>query len=104
MRTLKFNVNGQILRADSKCDFENIVAGSKNYLIAEFNFDLEWLPYKKVAVFVNGKNEYPVLIEKNKCVIDSNALTSGWFYVYVVGQRENERINTNSVGVRQVLR
>lgn len=47
MRTLKFNVNGQILRADSKCDFENIVAGSKNYLIAEFNFNAEWLPYKK---------------------------------------------------------
>lgn len=104
MRTLKFNVKGQILRADEKCNFENIVAGSKNYLIAEFNFDAEWLPYKKVAVFVNGKTEYPVLIEKNKCIIDSDALTSGWFYVYVVGQRENERINTNSVGVRQVLR
>lgn len=29
MRTLKFNVNGQILRADSKCDFENIVAGEQ---------------------------------------------------------------------------
>lgn len=28
MRTLKFNVKGQILRADEKCNFENIVAGS----------------------------------------------------------------------------
>lgn len=48
MRTLKFNVKGQILRADEKCNFENIVAGSKNYLVAEFNFDREWLPYKKL--------------------------------------------------------
>lgn len=104
MRVLKFNVTGQILKVDNKCDFENIVAGSKNYLIAEFTFDNEWLQYKKVAVFMNGKNEYPVLIEGNKCVIDSQALTSGWFYVYVVGQLQNERINTNSVGVRQVLR
>ena len=104
MRVLKFNVTGQILKADNKCDFDNIVAGSKNYLIADFTFDDEWSKYKKVAVFLNGKNEYPVLIEENKCVIDSQALTSGWFYVYVVGQLQNERINTNSVGVRQVLR
>lgn len=104
MRVLKFNVIGQILKADNKCDFDNIVAGSKNYLIADFTFDDEWSKYKKVAVFVNGKNEYPVLIEENKCIIDNNALTSGWFYVYVVGQLKNERINTNQVGVRQVLR
>ena len=58
MRTLKFNVKGQILRADEKCNFENIVAGSKNYLVAEFNFDREWLPYKKAAVCLwqRGKN------------------------------------------------
>lgn len=96
MRTLKFNVKGQILRADEKCNFENIVA--------EFNFDREWLPYKKAAVFINEGVEYPVLIDGNKCIIDSNALTSTWFYVYVVGQNGNERINTTSVGVRQVLR
>lgn len=104
MRTLKFNVKGQILRADEKCNFENIVAGSKNYLVAEFNFDREWLPYKKAAVFINEGVEYPVLIDGNKCIIDSNALTSTWFYVYVVGRNGNERINTTSVGVRQVLR
>lgn len=48
MRVLKFNVNGQILKADNKCDFDNIVAGSKNYLIAEFTFDDEWSKYKKL--------------------------------------------------------
>ncbi len=104
MRILKFTVNGQILRADPMCDFENIVAGSKNYLVTEFNFNREWDQYKKVAVFTNNNTEYPVLIENNKCVIDSDALTSGWFYVYVIGQVKNERMNTNSVMVRQVLR
>lgn len=49
MRTLKFNVKGQILRADEKCNFENIVAGSKNYLVAEFNFDREWLQRSRVS-------------------------------------------------------
>lgn len=76
----------------------------KNYLVTEFNFNREWDQYKKVAVFTNNNTEYPVLIENNKCVIDSDALTSGWFYVYVIGQVENERMNTNSVMVRQVLR
>ena len=32
MRTLEFNVNGQILEKSKDCDFENIVAGSKGYL------------------------------------------------------------------------
>lgn len=104
MRILKFNINGQILKTDSKCDFENIVAGSKNYLVAHFNFNREWDCYRKVAVFINKKIEYPVLIENDKCLIDSDALTSRWFYVYVVGQFKNERINTNSVMIRQVLR
>jgi hypothetical protein len=104
LRILKFAVNGQILKMDPKCDFENIVAGSKNYLVAQFNFNSEWDQYRKVAVFINNKIEYPVLIENNKCVIDSDALTSGWFYVYVIGQLGNERMNTNSVMVRQVLR
>ena len=104
MRILKFAVNGQILKMDPKCDFDNIVAGSKNYLVAQFNFNSEWDQYRKVAVFINNKTEYPVLIENNKCVIDSDALTSGWFYVYAIGQLGNERMNTNSVMVRQVLR
>jgi hypothetical protein len=49
LRILKFAVNGQILKMDPKCDFENIVAGSKNYLVAQFNFNSEWDQYRKVA-------------------------------------------------------
>lgn len=50
----------------------------------------------------SGK-DYEPLIQKS--VKGTNVtLTSWWFYVYVVGQRGDERINTNSVGVRQVLR
>ena len=38
MRTLKFIVDGQILRQDPTCDFSNIVPGTEGYLIAEFAF------------------------------------------------------------------
>lgn len=104
MRILKFNVAGQILNRDETCNFNGLVSGSKNYLEAEFDFDAEWDGYKKIAVFVNGDEEYPAAIVKGKCKIDNDALTSRSFRVYVVGKKGEEQINTTSIKVRQVLK
>lgn len=36
MRSLKFNVSGQIVSPDQSCDFTGLVPGTKGYLKAEF--------------------------------------------------------------------
>ena len=41
MRTLKFIVNGQIIKQDPKCDFSNLIPASEGYLVAEFSFSKE---------------------------------------------------------------
>ena len=38
MRTLKFIVEGQIIKQDPNCDFSNLVPGTEGYLRAEFSF------------------------------------------------------------------
>ena len=38
MRTLKFIVEGQIIKQDPSCDFTNLVPGTEGYLRAEFSF------------------------------------------------------------------
>ena len=40
MRTLQFKVDGQNLSKDG--DFSGLIAGTKGYLYAEYNFDGEW--------------------------------------------------------------
>lgn len=104
MRILKFNVTDQILERDKSCDFSGIVADSKNYLEAEFNFNDKWDGYKKIAVFVTVNKEYPTAIINGRCKIDNDALTSRSFRVYVVGKKEEEQIKTTSIRVRQVLK
>lgn len=104
MRNLKFNVSGQVLERDETCDFKGLVSGSKNYLTAEFNFNSEWDGYKKIAIFVNGDNEYPTPLIGDKCKINNDALTSRSFRVYIIGRKGTEQINTTSIKVRQVLK
>lgn len=50
MRILQFRINGQKLSKDG--DFSNLVAGTKGYLKAAFNFDEDWDGCRKAAVFL----------------------------------------------------
>lgn len=64
MRVLKFNVNGQILEKSKDCDFDHIVAGSKNYLKMYFSFSDELKSFRKIARFSDGeKEDYMPIIE-----------------------------------------
>ena len=49
MRILQFRINGQKLSKDG--DFSGLIAGTKGYLYAAYNFDREWDGCKKAAVF-----------------------------------------------------
>lgn len=46
MRTLKFIVNAQQIHKDPSCDFDNLVAGTKNYLRAHFTFSPDFFSKK----------------------------------------------------------
>ena len=101
MRELRFKVSGQNIIKDSNCDFTGIIAGTSNYLYTSFAFDSEWSGAVKVAVFKRLNDEYPVMIEGDKCIIPKEALTWRSFKVRVVGQIEKTRITTNFVTVEQ---
>lgn len=100
MRILNFKVDAQTLSAEG--DFSNIVAGTKNYLVAKFEFSEEWAGCQKVASFWNRGGEYPVKIERGQCMIPHKALTERCFKVSVKGGRiDGYRINTNKFKVKQ---
>lgn len=101
MRTLKFIITAQAITRDPDCDFSGIVAGTEGYLRAEFSFSEEWQGCRMAAVFSSLGKEYPRPVIEGKCVIPAEALTWDNFGVRVVGQRENYRITTNEIKVRQ---
>lgn len=104
MRTLKFIVEGQIIKQDPKCDFTNLVPGTEGYLRAEFSFSPEWNTCTKVASFWSaiGKEYEPQLLSDGKsCIIPAEALEKYAFKVGVVGRNSNLRLKTNTVAVKQ---
>ena len=104
MRTLKFIVEDQIIKKDPKCDFSNLVPGSKGFLEAEFSFSKEWDDCAKVAAFYSPLGrEYPprVLPDGKTCLIPFEALEKKTFKVQVIGKKKDFRIKTNKVTVCQ---
>lgn len=105
MRLLNFNVNAQKLEKDANCDFENIVAGSRNYLKTHFNLPEDWQNCIIAASFWRGSHEYAVLLEDGECNVPSVVLDCPTFKVSLTCAKGGQRIPTNKVLVRQeVLR
>ena len=104
MRTLKFVVEGQIIKQDPNCDFTNLVPGTEGYLRAEFSFSPEWKGCAKVASFWSAVgDEYPpqVLADGKSCLIPAEATQRYAFKVGVVGKSGMTRLTTNTVIVKQ---
>lgn len=105
MRTLKFIVDGQIIRPDPDCDFSGLIPGTEKYLQAKFTFSPEWKSSVKVAAFWSRLGEeYPpqALKDGNSCIIPSEALNSRYFKIQVVGRRaDGFRITTNKLEICQ---
>lgn len=99
MRTLQFKVAGQNLSKDG--DFSGLIAGTKGYLYAAYNFDGEWDGCKKAAVFLRYDKEYPVPIVNGKCAVPDEITEYKCWKVYLVGVKDGYRITTNEVEVRQ---
>ena len=104
MRTLKFIVEGQIIKQDPNCDFSNLVPGTEGYLRAEFSFSPEWNGCVKVASFWSAVGEeFPpqVLVNGISCFIPDEATKRYAFKVGVVGKSANTRLTTNKAIVKQ---
>ena len=102
MRLLTFNVDSQHICKDPNCDFTNIVAGTNSYLRAKFTFSDEWRDCVKVASFWRGEKEQAVLLNSDgTCDIPHQVLSGASFRVSVIGQKQNYRITTNRIVVRQ---
>jgi proteasome assembly chaperone (PAC2) family protein len=104
MRTLRFIVDGQLIKPDPNCDFSGLVPGTEGYLKAEFVFSPEWTGCAKVASFysVLGEEFAPqVLVDGKSCIIPARALKNRIFKIKVLGKRNDYVIRTNKVEVNQ---
>lgn len=104
MRTLKFVVEGLIIKQDPNCDFSNLVPGSEGYLRAEFSFSPEWKGCAKVVSFWSAVgDEYPpqVLADGKSCVIPAEATQRYAFKLGVIGKSSSLKLVTNKVVVKQ---
>ena len=103
MRTLSFIVDGQIIKKDPECDFDNIVPGSSGYLVAKFTFSSEWDNTAKVAAFWRNGRECPpqILKDGRSCIIPSEALTKRSFHISVLGKNNKIKLTTNKIEVVQ---
>ena len=104
MRTLKFIVEGQIIKQDPSCDFTNLVPGTEGYLRAEFSFSPVWKGCTKVVSCWSAVgDEYPpqVLADGVSCLIPDEATQRYAFKVGVVGKSNHTRLVTNKAIVKQ---
>ncbi len=105
MRTLRFIVDGLIIKQDPNCSFDNLVPGSDGYLKASFVFSDEWAEMAKVAAFWSpmGKEYEPQLLDGYySCRIPAEALARRSFKVQILGKDINgNRLTTNKLEVTQ---
>lgn len=104
MRTLKFVVDGQIIKNDPDCDFSNLVPGGKECVKLEFSFSSNWNGYTRGVEFSSalGKKFPPkLLIDGKTCIVPTEALARRVFKVRVVGKKRNTTITTNKIEVKQ---
>lgn len=102
-RVLEFDVVKQRMTKKRDCDFSHIIAGSTGYLKAKFNFaQSEWKGCKKAASFwLNGEESAVLLDRSNTCLIPSEVLVGEKFFVSVTGMKNDYKITTNQVKVKQ---
>lgn len=98
MRTIHFIVDKQTLSLDPACDVDDLVPGTKGYLLATFSFSPEWNGCVKVAAFFSnlGREYEPqVLTNGTSCIIPPEALEKSIFKVQVIGKKGDYNLCTN---------
>ena len=103
MRELSFIVDGQILKKDPSCNFDDLIPGTYGYLKAKFMFSSAWDGCAKVVGFYSGSLEYtPMVIdESDTCLFPEDVLKRKSFSIQIFGQRKDFKISTNKVYINQ---
>lgn len=104
MRTLRFIVDGQTIKQDPACDFNNLFSDRNFGICAEFIFSSEWNDKIKVAAFwsmLDREYEPQALDDENTCVIPSEAFARASFKIQVLGIRGPKKLVTNKLTVLQ---
>lgn len=103
MRTLKFNIDGQVLKLDPECDLSGLVPGTEGYLQAEFNFSNDWAGTTKTVQFFRGYGGYAKagLKDGKSCMIPASAAKGRKFDIRVVGEKRGSTLITNRVTIVQ---
>lgn len=104
MRTLRFIVDDQSIKADPTCDFSGLFLCKNSDVCAEFIFTSKWNGMTKVAAFwsmLNEEYEPQVIDEKNTCIISSEAFTRASFKIQVLGIKGSKKLITNKLVVLQ---
>lgn len=103
MRTLKFLVNGEVVKQDPSCDFSGLFLDKNSEICAEFIFSSEWNDKIKVAAFWSMLDrEYePQALDNNTCIIPVEAFSKASFKIQVLGIGGHERLTTNKLVVLQ---
>jgi len=84
-----FNVANQIItRTDNKI----VIAGSKNYLNANFTFSADWNGKTKTALFAQNRLTVAVLLVNDQCLVPWEVINEKGFTVSVFG---GDLITTN---------
>lgn len=104
LRTLVFNVKGQMIEKSMSCDFSGLVAGTDGYLKAKFIFSKEWDGFAKVAQFLSkDDNELPprIISIDGECDIPKEASERHEFKVRVYGKKNGATITTRPISIKQ---
>lgn len=101
MRSLKYIVHGQSLERDNSCDFSNIVAGSKKYLMLQFSFSKDFDDHRKVACFIKNNSIDYIPIINNVCFVPDELTEERKIYFYLAIVKGDQKIVTNKISIKQ---
>ena len=90
---LKFKVENQIIK---RTDSFEVIADSRNYLTAEFEFSSEWTDEKTAVFGYNGKF-YHMVLDNDSCLVPWEVIRAPYFSLSVFS---GSLLNTNMILVK----
>lgn len=96
---LMFEIKKQRIK---RIDNNKVVADSRKYLYAIFNFSSDWDGLKKIALFRHERNDdiYEEHLENDSCYVPWEVIQQSRFSVSVFAHLEDKLITTNILYVK----
>ena len=104
MRTLSFVVDRQIIKRDSKCDFKDLVSGTRGYICFQFSFSKDWEGTKKAISFLNkdgSEIDAGLLDESGSYSISDRIASKTEITFKLYGVKDNFKILTSPCTIYQ---